>query len=59
MNAFLFVVDMATGSDLWFFYPAGGWGAGLAIHAAVLYTKAPEDDELEPGDEQPRLGYDS
>ena len=43
----------------WFLIPAGGWGAGIAIHAAVLYTKGPEDDELEAGDDEARaqLGY--
>ena len=59
VNAFLFVVDVATGDGLWFFYPLGGWGIGLALHATVLYTKAPEDDELEPGDERQQLGYRS
>lgn len=61
VNAFLFVVDLATGPGLWFFYPLGGWGIAIALHATALYTKTPgdADDELEPGDgdERPQLGY--
>jgi hypothetical protein len=33
---FLFILDAITGSDWWFYWPALGWGIGLAIHALVV-----------------------
>ncbi len=36
VNAFLFMIWLITGAPFpWFLFPAGGWGIGLAIHAAV------------------------
>lgn len=36
VNAFLFMIWLVTGADFpWFLIPAGGWGIGLAIHAAT------------------------
>ena len=59
-NVFLLILAAVTGMPF-LVVPivAGGWGIGLATHATAVYTKAPRDDELEPGDEQPQLGYRS
>src|SRR5688500_18701177 len=40
VNAFLFMIWLVTtgtggGAFPWFLFPAGGWGIGLAIHAAA------------------------
>jgi hypothetical protein len=32
----LFFIDIATGPDWWFFYPAIAWGVGLAIHGLTV-----------------------
>lgn len=54
VNAFLFMVWLVTGAGTpWFLFPAGGWGIGLAAHAAVVYNQDP--DELEAGDDLPPL----
>ncbi|HEX7167114.1 MAG TPA: 2TM domain-containing protein [Acidimicrobiales bacterium] len=51
VNAFLFMVWLITGAGFpWFLFPAGGWGIGLAAHAAAAYTGGGYDDELEPGE---------
>lgn len=34
----LFLINLATdGADWWFYWPLLGWGAGVAIHAAVVF----------------------
>lgn len=34
----LFLIDIATGPNWWFFYPAIAWGIGLAIHGWTVLT---------------------
>ena len=36
VNLGLFVLNMATTSTRWSFWPLFGWGIGLAIHAIVV-----------------------
>jgi len=36
-NAFLFALDVFTGSGWWFFWVTLGWGIGVAIHAYVAF----------------------
>lgn len=57
VNAFLFMIWLVTTAPghPWFLYPAGGWGIGLAIHAASAYGGAGRDEELEPGGEYREL----
>ena len=52
VNAFLFMIWLITTAPghPWFLYPAGGWGIGLAIHAASAYSGGQRDDELESGE---------
>jgi hypothetical protein len=59
VNAFLFLVWAVTtpGGFPWFVFPAGGWGIGLAAHAAAVYTRPHQDDEIEAAEEQHQLGY--
>jgi hypothetical protein len=40
VNAFLFLVDLLTGLEGWFFYPLLGWGIGLLTHAFYVYGLA-------------------
>lgn len=35
----LFFIDLASGPDWWFFYPAIAWGIGLAIHGWVVLSE--------------------
>jgi hypothetical protein len=57
VNAFLFMIWLITTAPghPWFLYPAGGWGIGLAVHAASAYGGPNHDDELEPGAEYREL----
>ena len=51
VSAFLFLIWLVTtpGGFPWFIFPAGGWGIGLAAHAAAAHNHALDDDELEEG----------
>jgi hypothetical protein len=33
----LFLINVATGRGWWFFWPAIGWGIGIAVHALSVY----------------------
>jgi hypothetical protein len=56
VNAFLFMIWLINGAGHpWFLYPAGGWGIGLAIHAASAYSGGGRDEELESGGEYREL----
>lgn len=33
----LFVIDLATGDDWWFYWAAFGWGIGIAWHAFSVF----------------------
>ncbi len=33
----LFLINLASGRPWWFFWPAFGWGIGLAAHALRVY----------------------
>lgn len=33
----LFLINIATGRGWWFFWPAIGWGIGIAVHALSVY----------------------
>lgn len=35
---FLFAIDFLTGPGWWFYFPALGWGVGLAIHGFVTFS---------------------
>jgi uncharacterized integral membrane protein len=37
VNAVLFLINSRTGSPWWFFWPAFGWGLGLAIHGVTVF----------------------
>lgn len=43
----LFLIDVATGPDWWFFFPAIAWGIGLAIHGWVTATEVIFKDRAE------------
>ena len=32
VNSILIAIDLMTGPNFWFYWPLGGWGAGLASH---------------------------
>lgn len=34
---FLFIIDVITGGNLWFYWPALAWGVAVAIHAVTVY----------------------
>jgi hypothetical protein len=38
VNSFLFVIDILTGSGLWFYWALLGWGIALAVHAVVYWS---------------------
>ena len=39
VNLMLFLVNIITDtSDLWFLYPLGGWGIGVAIHGLTTIS---------------------
>jgi fatty acid desaturase len=33
----LFLLDLAMGDGWWFYWPALGWGIGLALHTASVF----------------------
>ena len=35
--AFLFFINTRTGAPWWFYWPAFGWGIGLAVHALSVF----------------------
>ena len=37
VNLGLFVIDALQGGAWWFFWPAFGWGIGLAAHAVAVF----------------------
>lgn len=37
VSAFIFFVDLLTGSGWWFFWPVLGWGIAVAFHAGSVY----------------------
>jgi hypothetical protein len=38
----LVAIDLVTSSDaFWFYWPALGWGIGIAIHAVVVFIGGP------------------
>ncbi|MGH2533475.1 MAG: 5-bromo-4-chloroindolyl phosphate hydrolysis family protein [Thermomicrobiales bacterium] len=39
VSAFLFILDVITGPGFWFYWPALGWGVGVAIHAVAVLTE--------------------
>lgn len=46
VNSALFAINMISNPDtLWFYWPALGWGIGLAIHAFSLLTEGRILDE--------------
>lgn len=39
VNALLTVIDlMSSPGQLWFFWPLGGWGIGLVLHAVKVFS---------------------
>lgn len=40
---FLFILDVITGSGWWFFWPALGWGVGIAIHTWMTWAPMMHD----------------
>lgn len=58
VSAFLFLIWLVTtpGGFPWFVFPIGGWGVGLAAHAALTFNREPDDDELEPGERYREIG---
>ena len=42
VNALLTVIDLMTSpGELWFFWPLGGWGIGLVLHAIKVFSNGP------------------
>lgn len=37
----LMALDFATGDTLWFHWVLLGWGAGVALHAALVFGRSP------------------
>lgn len=37
----LTVIDIATGESLWFYWVLLGWGAGVLLHAAIVFGRSP------------------
>ncbi len=37
VNLALIFINLAAPGDLWFYWPALAWGAGLLVHAFVVY----------------------
>jgi hypothetical protein len=42
---FLTLMNLTTGRPYWFFWPALGWGLGLAAHALVVFVGASREWE--------------
>ena len=52
VSAFLFLLDLFSGSGWWFFWPVLGWGIAVVFHASSVYLgdgfqKRLEDREVE------------
>jgi hypothetical protein len=41
---FLFVLNLITGTDWWFYWPALGWGIALAVHTWTTFGPRMDDD---------------
>ncbi len=42
VNALLTAIDLTTSpGELWFYWPLGGWGIGLALHAFNVFSSGP------------------
>jgi len=37
VNILLFVIDLLTAGDLWFYWALLGWGIAIVIHAMVVF----------------------
>lgn len=44
---FLFLIDLFSGSGWWFFWPALGWGVGLAIHTWTTFGPRVDEEWIE------------
>jgi len=38
VNTGLFVINLLTGGEWWFYWPLLGWGVGLGIHALSVFA---------------------
>jgi hypothetical protein len=38
----LTALDLAVGDSLWFYWVLLGWGAGLLLHAGLVFGRAPD-----------------
>lgn len=38
VNAGLFLINVVTSSNWWFYWPMLGWGIGLAVHAMTIFV---------------------
>jgi uncharacterized protein (DUF486 family) len=57
VNIFLILVWALNGAGTpWFLYVVGGWGIGLAAHAAAAYLLASPSDVVLDGEEQRSTG---
>ncbi|MEM1416741.1 MAG: 2TM domain-containing protein [Myxococcota bacterium] len=45
INGFLFGIDMLSGGGTWWYWPAMGWGVGVAMQALGLFTDGAASDE--------------
>ncbi len=42
VNALLTAIDLTTSpGQLWFFWPLGGWGIGVVLHAFKVFNSGP------------------
>ncbi|MBI1313751.1 hypothetical protein GC176_20865 [bacterium] len=42
VNALLTAIDLtSTPDELWFYWPLGGWGIGLVLHAVKVFSSGP------------------
>lgn len=37
----LTILDVSTGESLWFYWVLLGWGAGVLLHAAIVFGRSP------------------
>lgn len=44
INGILLAINLLAGGGWWFFWPALGWGLGLALHAKNTFFRDPERD---------------
>lgn len=48
VNLMLFFINILTDpSELWFLYPLGGWGIGIAIHGLTIFSAGKLGSEWE------------